>query len=54
MDVGDRRTRPEGGRDFDRLFHAVVQVNDYLQSVSSETRTRGVTGRDVRAGVKIQ
>lgn len=36
------------------LFHAVVQVNDYLQSVSSELRTRDVTGRDVRAGVKIQ
>jgi hypothetical protein len=36
------------------LFHAVLQVNDYLQSVSSEVRTRDVTGRDVRAGVKIQ
>jgi hypothetical protein len=36
------------------LFHVVLQVNDYLQSVSSETRTRDVTGRDVRAGVKIQ
>jgi hypothetical protein len=36
------------------LFHAVLQVNEYLQSVSSDTRTRDVTGRDVRAGVKIQ
>jgi hypothetical protein len=36
------------------LFHAVLQVNDYLQSVSSERRTRDVTGRDVRAGVKLQ
>jgi hypothetical protein len=36
------------------LFHAVLQVNDYLQSVSSETRTRDITGRDVKAGVKIQ
>ncbi len=36
------------------LFHAVVQVNDYLQSVSSDIRTRGVTGRDIRAGVKLQ
>jgi hypothetical protein len=36
------------------LFHAVLQVNDYLQSVSSEVRTRQVTGRDVKAGVKMQ
>ena len=36
------------------LFRAVVQVNDYLQSVSSETRTRDVTGHDVRAGIKLQ
>jgi hypothetical protein len=36
------------------LFHAVLQVNDYLQSVSSEIRTREVTGRDVKAGVKLQ
>jgi hypothetical protein len=36
------------------LFHAVLQVNDYLQSVSSEVRTRQVTGRDVKAGVKLQ
>jgi hypothetical protein len=36
------------------LFHAVLQVNDYLQSVSSEIQTRDVTGRDVKAGVKLQ
>lgn len=36
------------------LFHAVLQVNDYLPSVSSEIRTREVSGRDVRAGVKLQ
>ena len=36
------------------LFHAVLQVNDYLQSVSSEVRTRQMTGRDVKAGVKLQ
>jgi hypothetical protein len=36
------------------LFHAVLQVNEYLQSVSCEIRSRDVTGRDVRAGVKFQ
>lgn len=36
------------------LFHAVLQVNDYLQSVSSEIRTRDLAGRDVKAGVKLQ
>jgi hypothetical protein len=36
------------------LFHAVLQVNDYLQSVASEVRTRDVKGRDVKAGVKLQ
>ena len=36
------------------LFHAVLQVNDYLQSVSSDARTRDVTGRDLKAGVKLQ
>jgi hypothetical protein len=36
------------------LFHAVLQASDYLQSVSSETRTRDLIGRDVRAGVRIQ
>ena len=36
------------------LFHAVLQVNDYLQSVSSEVRTRDIRGRDVKVGVKLQ
>ena len=37
------------------LFHAVLQVNQYLQSVSChEVRTRDVTGHDVKAGVKLQ
>jgi hypothetical protein len=36
------------------LFHAVLQVNDYLQSVSSDIRSRKVTGTDLRAGVKLQ
>jgi hypothetical protein len=35
------------------LFHAVLQVNDYLQSVSSDARTRDVTGRELKAGVKF-
>ena len=35
------------------LFHAVLQVNDYLQSVSSEVRTRELSGKDLRAGVKF-
>jgi hypothetical protein len=35
------------------LFHAVLQASDYLQSVSSETRTRDIAGRDVRAGIRI-
>ena len=34
------------------LFHAVLQVNDYLQSVSAESRTRDVTGRELKAGLK--
>ena len=34
------------------LFHAVLQVNDYLQSVSAEARTRDITGRELKAGVK--
>jgi hypothetical protein len=36
------------------LFHAVLQVSDYLQSVSSETRTRDLSGRELQAGIKIQ
>src|SRR5262249_31249332 len=33
------------------LFHAVLQVNDYLQSVSSEMRTRTMAGRALKFGV---
>jgi hypothetical protein len=36
------------------LFHAVLQVNEYLQSVSSEMRTRELTGRELKTGVKLQ
>jgi hypothetical protein len=36
------------------LFHAVLQVNDYLQSVSTEMRSRNIPGRELRAGVKFQ
>ena len=35
------------------LFHAVLQVNEYLQSVSTETRTRALPGRELKAGVKL-
>lgn len=34
------------------LFHAVLQVNDYLQSVSAESRTRTCVGREFKAGVR--
>jgi hypothetical protein len=36
------------------LFHAVLQVNEYLQSVSAETRTRDLTGRELKAGLRLQ
>lgn len=36
------------------LFRAVLSVNEYLQSVSSDTRTREMTGRELKAGVKLQ
>jgi len=36
------------------LFHAVLQVNEYLQSVSAETRSREMSGRELKAGVKLQ
>jgi hypothetical protein len=35
------------------LFHAVLSVNDYLQSVSTELRTRTLPGRTIKAGVKL-
>lgn len=34
------------------LFHAVLQVNDYLQSISAESRTRTLGGREFKGGVK--
>lgn len=34
------------------LFHAVLQVNDYLQSVSADSRTRTLAGRELKSGVK--
>ena len=36
------------------LFRAVLQVNDYLQSVSSEVRSRQMSGRELKAGVTLQ
>ena len=36
------------------LFHAVLSVNDYLQSVSAESRTRNVSGREMKAAIKLQ
>jgi hypothetical protein len=36
------------------LFNVVLQANEYLQSVSAETRTRDLAGRDLKAGVKLQ
>ena len=36
------------------LFRAVLQVNEYLQSVSSEARSREITGRELKTGVKLQ
>ncbi|HET7698907.1 MAG TPA: hypothetical protein VFK57_24525 [Vicinamibacterales bacterium] len=36
------------------LFRAVLTVNEYLQSVSTDTRTRELTGRELKAGVKLQ
>jgi len=34
------------------LFHTVLQVTDYLQSVSSDSRTRDMTGNEIRTGVR--
>ena len=36
------------------LFHAVLQVNEYLQSVSTDTRSREMTGKELKAGVRLQ
>lgn len=35
------------------LFHAVLQANEYLQSVSAEIKTRALAGRELKAGVKL-
>ena len=35
------------------LFNTVLQVSDYLQSVSSEVRTRVFQGRELRPGIRI-
>jgi hypothetical protein len=34
------------------IFNTVVQVADYLQSVTTEVRTRAFTGSEVRSGLK--
>ena len=35
------------------IFNTVLQVTDYLQSVSSEVRSRVFQGREVRAGFRL-
>jgi hypothetical protein len=34
------------------LFHAVLQVNDYLQSISAEWHTRTLSGRELKEGLR--
>ena len=36
------------------LFNAVLQANDYLQSTSTDSRSRSLAGLEVKAGLKIQ
>jgi hypothetical protein len=36
------------------LFRAVLTVSEYLQSVTSDTRSREMTGRELKTGVKLQ
>jgi hypothetical protein len=36
------------------LFQAVLQANDFLQSATSEIRSRALAGRELKAGLKIQ
>jgi hypothetical protein len=36
------------------LFRAVLTVNEYLQSVSTDTRSREMTGRELKGGVRLQ
>jgi len=35
------------------LFRAVLSVNEYLQSVTSDLRSRQMTGRELKAGVRL-
>lgn len=35
------------------LFRAVLSVNDYLQSVASDSRSRQLTGRELKSGVRL-
>jgi hypothetical protein len=35
------------------IFNTVLQVSDYLQSVTSEVRSRVFQGREVRTGIKL-
>ena len=35
------------------LFRAVLSVNEYLQSVTSDIRSRHLTGRELKAGVRL-
>lgn len=35
------------------LFRAVLSVNEYLQSVTSDSRSRQLTGRELKAGVRL-
>ena len=36
------------------LFRAVLTVNEYLQSVTSDIRSRQITGRELKAGVRLE
>jgi len=36
------------------LFRAVLTVNEYLQSVTSDIRSRHMTGRELKSGVRLQ
>lgn len=36
------------------LFRAVLTVNEYLQSVTSDIRSRRLTGRELKTGVRLQ
>jgi hypothetical protein len=36
------------------VFRAVLEISDYLQSVSADARTRDVTGKEMKVGVGIR